>query len=236
MDKPDDLLSKYAESHASLIKQATRTWTTLAVLSIYCLAVYISDHPHATLPLVDATLQGNCFAIIALGLLAALLTHWQEALNRANHLRQGRVQARIEAFKQSETADAREAWDAMVYPSTQAVWAIASAFARSPNCILRWIAMPYFVFLKVMSFLVHVGLPCAALVALSCIYLKEHRFHAVDFLPGIFVLTIIFQLAGAIVTECRYSSRTVKEMRKRIESTTRKEAEKLLQTKAEDNA
>jgi len=218
MDKPDDLLSKYAESHASHVKQATRTWTTLAVVSVYCIAVGISDEPDATLPLVKATLPKDQFAIIAMGLLAALVTHWQEVLNRANNLRQGLVQSRIETLKKSGTVDADQAWDAMVTASTQAVWGITSAFARSPNRILRWIAMPYFIFLKLMSFAVHVGLPTAALVVLLCLYPEGCRFHVAGLLLGVFTLTITFQLLAATVTELRYSTRTIKEMWKLIKA------------------
>ena len=218
MDKPDDLLSKYAESHDSLVKQATRTWTTLAVLSIYCLSVGISDDPDATLPLVKATLPKHHFATIAMGLLAALLTHWQEVLSRANHLRQGIVQRRIESLKESGTDDPKEAWDALVTPSTQAVWGISSAFATSPCYILRWIAMPYFVFLKLISFVVHAGLPFTALVVLLHIYPKDLCFQPAGLLLGLFALTMILQLLAATLTEIRYSSRTIKEMWKLIGS------------------
>ncbi len=259
MDKPDALLSKYAESHDNRIRQATRTWTTLAVLSIYCISVANSqlgdrtstakskpddpaptadskpDDPAPTAksksdgpaptakskpddltlmrPLANITLPKNLFAVIAMGLLAALLIHWQEVLSRANHLRQSLVQKRIDTLKKG----AKEEWDALVIPSTQAVWGIASSLKRSRYDILQSIALPYFWFLKVLSLSVHVGLPFVTLYVFY-FYAKEHCFQATDclfrFLFHFFALVVALQLIFAIRTEFRYSARAIEEIRK----------------------
>ena len=213
VSKPEDLLSRYAESYASHVKQATRTWITLAVLSLYCLWIAMSDKLEAKLPLVDATLSREWFAVIATGLLAALLTHWQEVLNRANHLRQGLVQARIQDLEESGIDDAKEVWDALATASTQAVWGIASALARSTSDLQRRIAFPYYVFLKVISFAVHVGLPGVTLLILVR-YAKGLGFWGAALLLVPLALTAAFQLLAAIGTELRYLPHALKEMQR----------------------
>ena len=78
--------------------------------------------------------------------------------------------------------------------------------------------MPYFVFLKLVSFAVHVGLPFTAFGVLLYLYFNQPGFPSTTLLVVFLALTITFQLLGAIRTELRYSSRPIKEMWKLIHS------------------
>jgi len=220
-NEPDGLLCKYADSYAARSKQATRTWITLAILSIYCISVDISENPDAKLPFVDVTLPKREFAIIAMGLLAALLTHWQEIVNRLSHLRQGPVKKRIRLLKQSGTVDAKEVWDALASVNTQSVWGIVSPLEdlsgrRSSLCLLLC-----YVAVKIISFTVHAGLPLWAFLSLIRIYRIEWKFHTPDWQYVLFCILlscVAVLLIIATKTEYRYDKRVVQQMWQAIKS------------------
>lgn len=209
----DKLLSGYVEQ----IKLGSKTWISVAILSIFAISLSsIANDGNLKLPFLELSLTKEWSILIAIGLIAALVTRWVEAQCRALKTRSDIIQPiLIELEKaQNKGKSATELWDARVFPGTATVWSAPASFVHSKYKIVRSLCLPYLIFLKIMSTIVHSGLPFAAVVLLVANwYTMDHNISK-TIAMWLFAVVGWLQLLVGLVVDFRYSGKTIKRMKK----------------------
>jgi len=207
----DKLLSGYVEQ----VKLGSRTWITLAVISIYSISIStstISDDPK--LPIIDISFSMEWFSLIVTGLMVALISRWLEAQSRASHTRRDLAEPLLIMTEEESDAGVspKELWDARVIPSTLTVWSAPAHFARSSNGFIRWLSIPYLFFLKLCSISIHFGLPGFAII----LVLKHTGDVPQTALKHVAVIILsimaLLQLLVGLLVELNYTKKSIEHM------------------------
>ena len=161
MDQHNQNIDKLLSGYNEHIKIGSRTWTMLAVLSIYTISEATTcQNLNTKVPFLDISLDKDWFTITILGIMAALIIRWIEAQSRAMRTRMEIVAPLLKKIDCShgQSVSAKDLWDARVFPGTTAVWSAPNLIIRQPKCKgTKALKNTYFLFLKTTSILVHLG-------------------------------------------------------------------------------
>ena len=103
--------------------------------------------------------------------MAGIITCWIEIYNRAVRLRINLVEGLLQQTDSVQTGDVvvktKDIWDALTVPGVNTVWSAPASLLEARFRIVRWLGLPYLIFLKIVSLMVYFGLPALAVVLLA---------------------------------------------------------------------
>lgn len=163
----DSFLGLLLQWRVEQIKLSSKTWISLAIMSIYTIASLSEGQAgKLELPFIKVSLPKDYFILISSGFIAAFSVRWLEAENRSINLFQKIIKGFYCSFEFSTIKNTnfrtQDLIDYLCIPNTTAVWSGPAALADSKNSRLRLLSLPYLIFLKALSTLIHFGLPVSA--------------------------------------------------------------------------
>ena len=187
---------------------AMRTWTTLAIFSLYSLgAIKFTEtfENSIKLPFVDILLPREWFLFFSLCILVAMLTYWIELINRATNTRINLIQPILdkEHPEQGEPIPI-DIWDALVVPGSAAIWSAPFSLVGSERLWIRYLSYPYFFLLKFGSALVHYVVPYWTLYLIWDALILSHFPALLRFIIFSIYVLAIFQLIQILSVEIKY--------------------------------
>lgn len=210
----EKFLSTILHWRSEQIRLASRSWISLALVSIYVIGAVLGQKNELKLPFIDIEFPKDYFILVMTGFIAAFSTRWLEIENRQIILFKKVIEKFYldseNFFINGTFFNTKELIDSFTITNTSAVWSSPAQLLESKCTFIRYLALPLLFLLKMVSVLIHFGLP---IVALGLILDSSSNLLGWIKWSIIFLVFISFiQLLIGLINNLKYARGSVKSL------------------------